>query len=66
VLLVKGRARIVVQDALAYQAMVERLDRLESEEVLRQRLDSLQKGEPGVPMEQVLDDMREAFRRKTQ
>lgn len=59
VLTVNGRARVVVQDAASYQKMLEALDEIEAESVLRGRLASLDNGEPGVPAEQVLAEVRE-------
>lgn len=58
ILTVNGRARIVVQDAESYQKMLELLDSVETERIVRQRLASLDKGEPGVPAKKVLADVR--------
>lgn len=58
VLTVNGKARIVVQDAAAYQRLLDALDAVEAEHVLRERLASLNRGEPGIPVDQVLADVR--------
>ncbi len=58
ILTVNGRARIVVQDAESYQKMLELLDSVETERIVRQRLASLDRGEPGVPAKKVLADVR--------
>lgn len=58
VLTVNGKARVVVQDAAAYQKMVEAFDAMETERIVRERLASLDRKEPGVPAEQVLADVR--------
>ncbi len=53
VLTVNGRARVVVQDAGAYQKMLEAHDLADSERIIRERLASIERGEPGVSPEQV-------------
>ena len=58
VLTVNGKARVVVQDAAAYQKLVEVVEALETERLLRERLRSLQAGEPGVAAGDVLADVR--------
>jgi hypothetical protein len=58
VLTVNGKARVVVQDAAAYQKLVEAVEAVEMERVLRERLRSLQAGEPGVAAEDVLAEVR--------
>jgi len=54
VLTVDGRAQIVVQDAEAYQQLIELLDTVDADRVLRQRLASLDRDEAGVPADDVL------------
>ncbi len=46
------------QDAKAYQRMLDRLKAVGAEEILRERLASLDAGEPGVSTEEVLLDIR--------
>lgn len=58
VLTVNGKARVVVQDAEAYQKMLEAIDAVETERIVRERLAALDRSEPGVPAEQVLADVR--------
>ncbi len=58
VLTVNGRARVVVQDAEAYQKLMDVLEAVETEKIVRQRLASLQAGEEGVPMGDVLSQVR--------
>jgi PHD/YefM family antitoxin component YafN of YafNO toxin-antitoxin module len=58
VLTVNGKARVVVQDAEAYQRMLDALDAAETERIVRERLASLERGEPGVPGERVMADVR--------
>ncbi len=58
ILTVNGRARVVVQDAEAYEAMMALVDAAESERILRERLASLDVGEEGVPMHTVLAEVR--------
>lgn len=58
VLTVNGKARVVVQDAEAYQKMMRVLDAVETERVVRERLESVERGEKGVPAEKVLSEVR--------
>lgn len=58
VLTVNGRARVVVQDAEAYQKLMDIVDAIETEATLRERIASLAAGEEGIPLEDVLRDMR--------
>jgi prevent-host-death family protein len=44
VLTVNGKAELVVQDAHSYQRMLERLDRLEAVEAIRQGLQDVEEG----------------------
>lgn len=64
VLTVNGKARVVIQDAAAYQKMAEALDAIETERIVRDRMASLDRGEPGVPAEQVLADVRKRLTKK--
>lgn len=57
-LTVNGRARVVVQDAEAYQKLMDIVDTIETEAILRERIASLEAGEEGIPLEDVLRDMR--------
>lgn len=58
VLTVNGKARVVVQDAAAYQKMLEALDVIETERIVRERLAALERGEPGVPADELLASVR--------
>jgi hypothetical protein len=58
VLTVNGKARIVVQDAEAYQKMLDALDAVETERIVRERLAALDRGESGIPADRVLSDVR--------
>lgn len=58
VLTVNGRARVVVQDAEAYQRLMDIVDAVETEAILRERIASLKAGEEGIPLDDVLRDMR--------
>ncbi|MHB8902096.1 MAG: hypothetical protein ACYC6Y_25340 [Thermoguttaceae bacterium] len=55
---VSGKAKVVVQDAKAYQQLLDRLEAADAEEILRERLASLDAGEPGVSAEEVLSALR--------
>lgn len=58
VLTVNGKARVVIQDAEAYQRMAEALDAAETERIVRERLASVDRKDPGVPASEVLADVR--------
>lgn len=66
VLTVNGKARVVVQDAESYQKMLDALDAVETERIVRERLAAFDCGEPGVPADEVLADVRKrlGIRRK--
>ena len=57
VLTVNGAASVVVQDAEAYQRLVELAERAEAVEGIRRGLEALARGDH-VPAEAVLDEMR--------
>jgi PHD/YefM family antitoxin component YafN of YafNO toxin-antitoxin module len=58
VLTVNGKASVVIQDAAAYQKMLEALAVVETERLVRERLAAVERGEPGVPADKVLTDVR--------
>jgi predicted transcriptional regulator len=57
VLTINGRAELVVLDVKSYQAMVEKLDRLETIAAIREGVASAERGEL-KPAEQVFAEMR--------
>lgn len=57
VLTVNGEARLVVQDAEAYQILLEQVDRAEAIEGIRKGLASMERGE-GRPAREFLDEMK--------
>jgi len=57
VLTVNGRAEMVVLDAVSYQDLLERLDRLEALEGIRRGLESMKRGE-GRPAREVFEEVR--------
>lgn len=58
-LTVDGRAELVVMDAEAYRRLLERLDRAETLVALREGLDSIERGEKGMTLEEVMRSLRE-------
>jgi prevent-host-death family protein len=58
VLTVNGKAEIVVQDAEAYQVMLERIERVEAVEAIRKGMESFERGE-GRPARQALEELRQ-------
>ncbi len=60
VLTVDGEPAVVVQDAKSYQQLLDRLDRLETIEAIRQALDEVARGED-VPAEEVFAELRAEF-----
>lgn len=61
VLTVNGRARVVVQDAEAYQRMLDVIDSVQAERILKERIASIDRGDPGVPAAEALADVRKAL-----
>jgi PHD/YefM family antitoxin component YafN of YafNO toxin-antitoxin module len=57
VLTVNGRAEVVVQDAAAYQALIDRLDRAEAIAGIHRGLVGMRRGE-GVPAHEGLETLR--------
>jgi prevent-host-death family protein len=57
VLTVNGKAVLVVQDAAAYQKLLDLIDRLEAIEGIRQGLETMHRGE-GRPAADVFQDLR--------
>ena len=57
VLTEEGRPKLVVQDAAAYQRILEALDRAQAVHGIRAGLDSI-KGGQGRPAREVFDDLR--------
>jgi prevent-host-death family protein len=57
VLTVNGRAEIVVQDASAYQEMLERIERAETVAALRQGIEQFERGE-GRPAREAREELR--------
>jgi PHD/YefM family antitoxin component YafN of YafNO toxin-antitoxin module len=57
VLTVNGKARVVVQDAEAYQRLLEVVEAVETERIVRERLAALDRGEAGVPADRVLAEV---------
>lgn len=58
VLTVNGEAKVVVQDVAAYQQLLDMVEALSDDRKLREAIASLMSGEPGIPAEQVLDEVR--------
>ena len=57
VLTINGKAEVVVQDARAYQALLERIERAESVAAIRQGIDEFERGE-GRPARKALEELR--------
>lgn len=58
VLTINGRAELVVQDAAAYQRLLDALDLAESVGTIRKRLGKAAEGDEGVPLERFDRSMR--------
>jgi PHD/YefM family antitoxin component YafN of YafNO toxin-antitoxin module len=56
VLTVNGKAEVVVQDAESYQRLLDRLDRIETLEAIRQGLEEAERGE-GRPAREVFAEL---------
>jgi len=60
VLTINGKAEVVIQDAESYQKLLERIDRAEAIEGIRQGLESMERGE-GRPAGEVLKEIRRKY-----
>jgi PHD/YefM family antitoxin component YafN of YafNO toxin-antitoxin module len=58
VLTVNGKAEIVVQDAEAYQVILDRIERVEAIEAIRKGMESFDRGE-GRPARESLEELRQ-------
>jgi PHD/YefM family antitoxin component YafN of YafNO toxin-antitoxin module len=58
VLTINGKAELVVQDSASYQKLLERADRAERMEALRDSIDDMRKGKV-IPAAEVLAEMRQ-------
>jgi PHD/YefM family antitoxin component YafN of YafNO toxin-antitoxin module len=56
VLTVNGKAEVIVQDAIAYQELLEHIEKLEAIEGIRQGLESMRQGK-GKTLEQFKEEM---------
>lgn len=61
VLTIHGKAEVVVQNAAAYQALLDRLERAEAIAGVREGLASMERGE-GQPLERAVDAIRATSR----
>jgi PHD/YefM family antitoxin component YafN of YafNO toxin-antitoxin module len=52
-----GRPKLVVQDAVAYQRMIEALERADATQGIREGLESMRRGD-GRPAREALDELR--------
>ena len=62
VLTVNGKAEVVVQDAAAYQKLLELVEQLETIQTLRKRLAAARRGE-GRPVDEFFEEMYEKHSR---
>lgn len=54
----EGYRRIVIQDADAYERMLQVIDEAEAIRILHERLAAVDQGEPLIPADVVLEDIR--------
>jgi PHD/YefM family antitoxin component YafN of YafNO toxin-antitoxin module len=57
VLTVNGRAELVVQDARSYQALLDRLDRVEAVAAIKEAVGQFERGQ-GRPAREALEELR--------
>ncbi|HXG64082.1 MAG TPA: type II toxin-antitoxin system prevent-host-death family antitoxin [Blastocatellia bacterium] len=57
VLTVNGKAELIVQDARAYQEMLERIERAETITAIRKGIEEFERGE-GRPAREALEELR--------
>ena len=61
VLTVNGKAQVVVQDAAAYQKILDQIEEADAIAGIRRGLESMERGE-GVPLEKWVASMRRKYR----
>lgn len=61
VLTINGRAELVVQDAAAYQAMLDAKDHAEAIAGIRLGIESMERGE-SIPARQAIDSLRRKYK----
>lgn len=61
ILTVEGRAELVVQDANAYQKLIDALEHVEAVEGIRQGLDSMKHGK-GMPAKEFFENLRRSLK----
>jgi len=61
VLTVNGKAQVVVQDAQAYQRLLDDVEYAQTVRTLRERIAAYQRGEPGVAPEEAFLRIRKAL-----
>lgn len=61
VLTVNGKASVVVQDAAAYQKLIEVVEVIETERTIGERIRSLEAGDPGVSADDTLAEVRKTL-----
>lgn len=57
VLTVNGKAEVVIQDALAYQKLIDRLEYAESVAAIRKGIEEFEQGK-GKPAQEALEELR--------
>jgi PHD/YefM family antitoxin component YafN of YafNO toxin-antitoxin module len=57
VLTMNGKAAVVVQDAQAYQQLLDLVEYVDTVRILKARLEAFKKGERGRPMRKVIDEL---------
>lgn len=62
ILTINGKARLVVQDAESYQRMLDALEAAETEQIIRERLASLDRGDKGMAARSVLAAVRRTIK----
>lgn len=65
VLTVNGEAKVVIQDAAAYQRLLEAIDQIDTERVIRERLKSAASGTATLTAASVLAEARQVLAKAT-
>ena len=66
VLTVNGRAEVVVQDAEAYQQLLDEVDYAQTVRILRKRLAAFRGGEKGLDVDEVFTQIRSQLGQKAE
>jgi prevent-host-death family protein len=64
VLTVNGKAAVVVQDAESYQKLLAEVEEARIVAAIREGLEAVERGDPGVPLDEAVEQIRREIRER--